>query len=110
VIEARVYMANFTPTSANNWISFGGYFLSQCDTQPHFFHLHSPQQTTPHLHLLGNRLLRPAEGMGEIISPPVDAAFRQNFPLTCPWVYTINGDLNFLQEFQLWTILPTDLS
>jgi hypothetical protein len=29
VVEARVYMANFTPASANNWISFGGYFLSQ---------------------------------------------------------------------------------
>jgi nitrate reductase gamma subunit len=22
-------MANFTPASANNWLSFGGYFLSQ---------------------------------------------------------------------------------
>jgi hypothetical protein len=29
VVEARVYMANFTPPSANTWISFGGYFLSQ---------------------------------------------------------------------------------
>lgn len=29
VVEAHVYMANFTPASANNWISFGGYFLSQ---------------------------------------------------------------------------------
>jgi len=29
VVQAHVYMANFTPTSANNWISFGGYFLSQ---------------------------------------------------------------------------------
>ena len=29
VVEARIYMANFTPVSANNWISFGGYFLSQ---------------------------------------------------------------------------------
>jgi nitrate reductase gamma subunit len=29
VTEARVYMANFTPASANNWISFGGYFFSQ---------------------------------------------------------------------------------
>jgi nitrate reductase gamma subunit len=29
VVEARVYMANFTPASANNWVSFGGYFLSQ---------------------------------------------------------------------------------
>jgi hypothetical protein len=29
VVEARVYMANFTPASANNWISFGGYYLSQ---------------------------------------------------------------------------------
>ncbi len=29
VTEARIYMANFTPASANNWISFGGYFLSQ---------------------------------------------------------------------------------
>jgi hypothetical protein len=28
VVQARVYMANFTPASANNWISFGGYFLS----------------------------------------------------------------------------------
>jgi nitrate reductase gamma subunit len=28
VIHAHVYMANFTPASANNWISFGGYFLS----------------------------------------------------------------------------------
>jgi len=29
VVAARVYMANFTPASANNWLSFGGYFLSQ---------------------------------------------------------------------------------
>jgi hypothetical protein len=29
VVEAHVYLANFTPPSANNWISFGGYFLSQ---------------------------------------------------------------------------------
>jgi len=28
VVQARDYMANFTPASANNWISFGGYFLS----------------------------------------------------------------------------------
>jgi nitrate reductase gamma subunit len=28
VIQAHVYMANFSPASANNWISFGGYFLS----------------------------------------------------------------------------------
>ena len=29
VVVSKVYMANFTPASANNWISFGGYFLSQ---------------------------------------------------------------------------------
>jgi len=29
VVEAHSYLANFTPASANNWISFGGYFLSQ---------------------------------------------------------------------------------
>ncbi len=29
VVEAHNYLANFTPPSANNWISFGGYFLSQ---------------------------------------------------------------------------------
>jgi nitrate reductase gamma subunit len=29
VAVSKVYMANFTPASANNWISFGGYFLSQ---------------------------------------------------------------------------------
>jgi nitrate reductase gamma subunit len=28
VIEAHIYLANFTPASANNWVSFGGYFLS----------------------------------------------------------------------------------
>ncbi|MGQ9509791.1 MAG: respiratory nitrate reductase subunit gamma [Thermodesulfobacteriota bacterium] len=28
VVANRVYMANFTPPSANNWLSFGGYFLS----------------------------------------------------------------------------------
>jgi hypothetical protein len=28
VSQARVYMANLTPASANDWISFGGYFLS----------------------------------------------------------------------------------
>ncbi len=28
VVTNRVYMANFTPPSANNWISFGGYSLS----------------------------------------------------------------------------------
>ena len=29
VVQARTYLANLTPASANNWISFGGYFLSQ---------------------------------------------------------------------------------
>jgi nitrate reductase gamma subunit len=29
VAEARIYLANFTPPSANNWISFASYFLSQ---------------------------------------------------------------------------------
>jgi nitrate reductase gamma subunit len=29
VVEAHIYLANFTPASANNWISFAGYFLSQ---------------------------------------------------------------------------------
>jgi len=29
VVQAKKYLANFTPASANNWISFGGYFLSQ---------------------------------------------------------------------------------
>ena len=29
VTASRVYMANFTPASANNWVSFGGYFLAQ---------------------------------------------------------------------------------
>jgi hypothetical protein len=29
VVQAHNYLANFTPASANNWISFGGYFLSQ---------------------------------------------------------------------------------
>jgi hypothetical protein len=28
VVTAHTYMANFTPASANNWVSFGGYFLS----------------------------------------------------------------------------------
>jgi nitrate reductase gamma subunit len=28
VVEAHNYLANFTPASANNWISFGGYFVS----------------------------------------------------------------------------------
>lgn len=28
VTASRTYLANFTPTSANNWLSFGGYFLS----------------------------------------------------------------------------------
>ncbi len=28
VVTRRVYMANFTPPSANNWLSFGGYLLS----------------------------------------------------------------------------------
>jgi len=28
VTASRVYMANFTPASANNWVSFGGYFLA----------------------------------------------------------------------------------
>ena len=28
VVSSHAYMANFTPASANNWISFGGYFLS----------------------------------------------------------------------------------
>jgi hypothetical protein len=29
IVQARTYLANLTPASANNWISFGGYFLSQ---------------------------------------------------------------------------------
>jgi len=29
VVQAKIFLANFTPSSANNWISFGGYFLSQ---------------------------------------------------------------------------------
>ncbi len=29
VTASRVYMANFTPASANSWVSFGGYFLAQ---------------------------------------------------------------------------------
>jgi nitrate reductase gamma subunit len=29
VVQAKNYLANFTPASANNWISFGGYLLSQ---------------------------------------------------------------------------------
>ncbi|MGA2465157.1 MAG: respiratory nitrate reductase subunit gamma [Thermodesulfobacteriota bacterium] len=29
VVASRIYLANFTPASANNWLSFGGYFLSQ---------------------------------------------------------------------------------
>ncbi len=29
VVTSRIYLANFTPASANNWLSFGGYFLSQ---------------------------------------------------------------------------------
>jgi nitrate reductase gamma subunit len=28
VVTSRIYLANFTPASANNWLSFGGYFLS----------------------------------------------------------------------------------
>ena len=28
VVTRRVYMANFTPPSANNWLSFGGFLLS----------------------------------------------------------------------------------
>jgi hypothetical protein len=29
VAQARIYLANLTPASANNWISFASYFLSQ---------------------------------------------------------------------------------
>ncbi len=28
VVTSRTYLANFTPASANNWLSFGGFFLS----------------------------------------------------------------------------------
>jgi len=28
VVQAKNYLANFTPASANNWVSFGGYFIS----------------------------------------------------------------------------------
>jgi len=28
VTSSQTYLANFTPASANNWVSFGGYFLS----------------------------------------------------------------------------------
>ncbi len=40
VVANRVYMADFTPSSANNWISFFGYFLSlfmrDININPHF--------------------------------------------------------------------------
>jgi hypothetical protein len=40
VASNRVYMANFTPPSANNWVSFFGYFLSlflkEITINPHF--------------------------------------------------------------------------
>ncbi len=40
VVTERVYMADFTPPSANNWISFFGYFLSlflkDITINPHF--------------------------------------------------------------------------
>jgi nitrate reductase gamma subunit len=40
VVTDRIYMANFTPPSANNWISFFGYFLSlflkDITINPHF--------------------------------------------------------------------------
>ncbi|MCX8116939.1 MAG: respiratory nitrate reductase subunit gamma [Desulfobacterota bacterium] len=40
VVAERVYMADFTPPSANNWISFFGYFLSfflrDITINPHF--------------------------------------------------------------------------
>lgn len=40
VVTGRVYMANFTPPSANNWVSFFGYFLSlflkDITINPHF--------------------------------------------------------------------------
>lgn len=40
VVAERVYMADFTPPSANNWISFFGYFLSfflkEVTINPHF--------------------------------------------------------------------------
>jgi hypothetical protein len=40
VVTNQVYMANFTPLSANNWISFFGYFLSLfmkgINLNPHF--------------------------------------------------------------------------
>jgi hypothetical protein len=29
VAQAHIYLANFTPASANNWVSFGSYFFSQ---------------------------------------------------------------------------------
>ena len=56
VVQAKNYLANFTPASANNWISFGGYLLSQfleryknqrrlslvfpCRPKPHLDHLY----------------------------------------------------------------------
>ncbi len=40
VVTGRVYMANFTPPSANNWVSFFGYFISlflkDVTINPHF--------------------------------------------------------------------------
>lgn len=40
VVSNRIYMANFTPPSANNWVSFFGYFLSlflkEFTINPHF--------------------------------------------------------------------------
>lgn len=40
VVSNRIYMANFTPPSANNWVSFFGYFLSlflkELTINPHF--------------------------------------------------------------------------
>jgi len=45
VITGKVYLANFTPASANNWISFFGHFLSlflkNIEINPHFiWYLH----------------------------------------------------------------------
>jgi nitrate reductase gamma subunit len=45
VVTGKVYLANFTPASANNWISFFGYFISlflrNIEINPHFlWYLH----------------------------------------------------------------------
>ena len=98
VTAARVYMANFTPESANNACSFVGYVLSPLLRKItlnanllRYLHvvpslalvrLHPSLQAAPYLHVLRDRLHRPIRG-----GCPARCRGCKNFCLTRPLLF-----------------------